>query len=319
MNDKLVDEVKKLNDFLKIKYNNLNRLNRENKRELLYKIGEFVKTEKLSEDKLYNIKAEGGVVAIDGSTNKFGGAYPHYIQMFKAVGSTGVSEKNNIEITDIYCPLIDEGSIYEEKAIIDSKLAEVEVKAALEICKKNPKIIMMDGSLIRYRILCGNIWEELKKIALEKNIIIIGIIEDIKTSTIYDNIINKEEDNSSNKIIYDREFIFDSLDYLEALYINKQESGKDSYGFRSAFFRSSKEPLAISVDILEEQVENLNLCLSLVASITDINSRGIPFILDIVDVQTRISNDMTEQLIKSYVDIEFYEKLFNAQRFKRRF
>ena len=239
--------------------------------------------------------------------------------MFKAVASVGIDEKKNIEITDVFCPLIDGSNIYDEQTIIDSKLAEVEVKAAIESSKNNPQVIMMDGSLIRYKILCGNIWEELKSIALEKNIIIVGIIEDIKTSIIYDNTTNINKDNSNNQIIYDREFIFDSLKYLEALCINKQDSGKDSYGFRSAFFRSSKEPVSIAVDILEEQEEKIGFCLSLVASTTDINSRGIPFILDIVDVQTRITNDMIEQLIKSYIDIEFYEKLFNAQRFKRRF
>ncbi|HHX70570.1 MAG: DNA double-strand break repair nuclease NurA [Miniphocaeibacter sp.] len=319
MEEKLIEELKKLNGFLIEKYYSVNKYNREEKRNLLGKVGSFMNINSLLTDELKNIKKAGGVVAVDGSTNKYGGAFPHYIQMFKAVASLGLRENENIEIADLYCPLIDKGSIYEEKKIIDRKLAQTELKVAIEAVKKSPKIIIMDGSLIRYRILAEELWTRLKDLVIENNIILIGVVEDIKTSIIYDNIYKIKGENDTTVAIYDREFIFDALNYLEALYLNKQKKGKDSFGFRSTFFRSSKAPSAIAVDILEEQEAYLELSLSLIASITDINSRGIPFILDIADVQARITNDLIKQLIKNYIDVEFYEKLFNAQRFKRSF
>ncbi|MDL2311160.1 DNA double-strand break repair nuclease NurA, partial [Peptostreptococcaceae bacterium OttesenSCG-928-C18] len=260
-----------------------------------------------------------GVVGVDGSTNMFGGAYPHYIQLFQSVASFGVDEEENIKVTDFYCPLVDESTINEEKNIKDSKLAEIEVEVAIKATEKNPYIIMLDGSLIRYKILCDEKWEKLKYIAKEKDIVLVGVIEDIKTSVIYDKISGKENSETTNNIIYDRELLFNKLEYLEALYIDKKESGKDEYGFKSAFLRSSKAPTIIAVDILEEQEEYLAEVLSLIVSITDINSRGIPFILDLADVQTRISDETIEQMTKMYIDTEFYEKLFNAQRFKRSF
>lgn len=319
MDKKLIDEIKQLNKLLTEKYKIIDKLNREEKRQKLQIIGDFFKIDPLDTNELKEIKNTGGVIAVDGSTNSLGGAYPHYIQLFKAVASTGLNENNNLETVDIYCPLIDEGDIYDEKSIVDGKLAEVEVRIAIEATKLNPKIILMDGSLIRYNILCKNYWERLRKIVVEKDIILVGVIEDVKTSIAYSNILGKDDSKNSSEIIYDREFIFDTLNYLEALYINKKDSGKDNYGFRSCFFRSSKEPSFIAVDILEEQEKHLMQTLSLIASITDKSGRGVPFILDIVDVQTRISNDMIKQIIKNHIDIEFYEKLFNAQRSKRSF
>ncbi|QQK07336.1 DNA double-strand break repair nuclease NurA [Miniphocaeibacter halophilus] len=319
MEEKLSNELKKLNNLLIEKYYSIDKYNRDEKRNLLSKVGNYINIKSLKVDELKEIKDLGGVIAVDGSTNKFGGAFPHYVQMFKAVASFGLKENENIEIADLYCPLIEEGNIYEEKKIIDKKLAEIELKAAIEAIKNNPKIIIMDGSLIRYRILAENLWVKLKDLVIKNNIILIGVVEDIKTSVIYDNIYNINHENNTSETIYDREFIFDALDSLEALYLNKQKKGKDSFGFRSTFFRSSQAPSAIAVDILEEQEQYLEFCLSLLASITDVNSRGVPFILDIADVQARITNDLTKQLIKTYINVEFYEKLFNAQRFKRSF
>lgn len=319
MDKKLIEEIKQLNILLTEKYRVINKFNREEKREELKKIGEFFQIDPLDIKELEDIKNTGGVIAVDGSTNSLGGAYPHYIQLFKAVASTGLNESNNLENVDIYCPLVDEGNIFDEKSIVDGKLAEVEVKIAIESTKLNPKIILMDGSLIRYNILCKNYWERLREIVIEKGIILVGVIEDVKTSIAYSNVLGSDNSKNSNEIIYDREFLFDTLNYLEALYINKKDSGKDNYGFRSCFYRSSKEPSFIAVDILEEQDKYLMQILSLIASITDKSGRGVPFILDIVDVQTRISNDMIKQIIKNHIDIEFYEKLFNAQRSKRSF
>ncbi len=318
MENEIITEVKKVNDFLREKYNQINKYSKSEIRDLIKNIGELMTISKLSDNELLSIKNKGGVVGIDGSTNTFGGAYPHYIQLFQAVASFGINEEDIIKVTDFYCPLVHESTIIEEKNIKDSTLASIEMQVAIKATEKNPYIILLDGSLIRYKILCEDKWEELKSIAKEKDIVLVGVIEDIKTSVIYNSIINSKSDTTNN-IIYDRELLFNNLEYLEGLYIDKKESGKDEYGFRSAFLRSSKAPTITAIDILEEQEEYLEEVISLVVSTTDINSRGIPFILDLADVQTRISDDMIEQMIKMYIDTEFYEKLFNAQRFKRSF
>ena len=318
MKNLLVEELKNLNNALKNKYDLLNKFSLEEKREFLKKTGNLFVIEKMDIDRLKELKDTGGIVVVDGSTNRFGGAYPHYIQLFKAVASKGLRLEENIEITDIYCPLLHEGSIADEKNIVEKKLAEVELKIAMKAAEQNPRFIVMDGSLIRYRILCNYLWEKFKQVIIDKNIVLIGVIEDIKTSIIFNNIADMNS-NNPEKIIYDREFIFNSLNYLEALYIDSNNTGKYNYGFKSSFFRSSQAPSAIAIDILEEQESELSKSLSLVGAITDINSRGIPFILDIVDLQARITNENIKELIKSYIDIEYYEKLFNAQRYKRSF
>jgi len=90
---------------------------------------------------------------------------------------------------DFYTPLyteeeeanwLEEDVVRDEK-ISNKKLAAIEVEAALEgVQELNPYAVMMDGSLIRYKIVCSEKWERLKEECEKRNILLVGVIKDIK-------------------------------------------------------------------------------------------------------------------------------------------
>lgn len=311
MEDKIISKLKSLNEELNKKYFLLDSFSNFEKRKILNSFGVFENIEPMNKESLEKLKELGGVYAVDGSTNRYGGAFPHYIQIFRGLAIKDIKE--NKEAVEVYCPLLEDIDIYEENKTLDKLLAAVELEAAIESAFDKPAVIMMDGSLIRYRILNKSKWEELKNVAMEKNIYIVGVIEDIKTNIVYDNI--KDEHNS--EFFYDREFLFNCLDYKEAFIPNEKESGKDSYQIRSSFIRSSLEPTVIAVDMMEEQFSNIKDILSLVLSLTNKNSRGIPYILDLVDMKARLTNKKMKYLSESYITKDRFELLFHSQRDKR--
>ncbi len=311
MEDKIISKLKTLNEELNRKYFLLDSFSNSEKKKILNGFGLFENIEPMDKESLEKLKDRGGVFAVDGSTNRYGGAFPHYIQIFRGLAMKDIKESK--ESVEVYCPLLEDIDIYEENKTLDKLLAAVELEAAIEAACDNPTVIMMDGSLIRYRILNENKWEKLKNIAIEKNIYIVGVIEDIKTNLVYENI---KEDYSS-EFFYDREFLFNCLEYKEAFIPNEKDSGKDSYQIRSSFIRSSFEPAVIAVDMMEEQFSNIRDILSLVLSLTNKNSRGIPYILDLVDMKARLTNKKMKYLSESYITKGRFELLFHSQRDKR--
>ena len=64
-------------------------------------------------------------------------------------------------------------------------MSKLEVECVIEsVVTQKPKYVFMDGSLIRFEINCKKEWEELKSSALKHNVILSGVIEDIKTHSI---------------------------------------------------------------------------------------------------------------------------------------
>lgn len=311
MEDKIISKLKTLNEELNRKYFLLDSFSNSEKKKILNGFGLFENIEPMDKESLEKLKDRGGVFAVDGSTNRYGGAFPHYIQIFRGLAMKDI--KDSKESVEVYCPLLEDIDIYEENKTLDKLLASVELEAAIEATCDNPTVIMMDGSLIRYRILNENKWKKLKNIAIEKNIYIVGVIEDIKTNIVYENI----KGDYDSDFFYDREFLFNCLDYREAFIPNEKELGKGSYKIRSSFIRSSFEPAVIAVDMMEEQFSNIRDILSLVLSLTNKNSRGIPYILDLVDMKARLTNKKMKYLSESYITKGRFELLFHSQRDKR--
>lgn len=320
----LIDLIKNMNESLREKYSKIDNISRDNMRKFVEKnIGPIISFEKMKGKALKSISERGGIFAVDGSSNTYGGNFPHYMDLYQAICYTSIKKEENTVLVDGYIPLLDEDlDLFmdkDNKNLREKKLANIEVLAAIEgIKKKVPKILLMDGSLIRYEILAKENWDILKDICLEKNIMIAGIIEDIKTSII-DGFLREDKEFKIETVYYDREILFNLLDYGEAIIIKDLNKGKENYGLKSSFIRSSKSPTVIGVDVLEEQYKNMGSMISLILSITDENSRGIPLLLDLVDEETRISDEMIKQLLKTHIDNGLYEKLFNAQRYKRGF
>ncbi len=328
---KLGKAIENINNILLEEYNSVLSENKVKLKSYIdSSFGGIKKIEPLSKDILIEYEKLGGIVGVDGSNNKVGGTEPHYIEFYQGLAkSTKIKELSVIE-TDYYTPMeMDFKTILEEDEdeevpstkIRRKKLAEVEIEVALRsIDELKPMIIMMDGSLLRYKIESKEKWELLKNRCTDEGIILIGIVEDIKTKVIgdfmkTDNIVDKISD------FYDREILYGLLDYGEVVFIpnDGEISKKYREGISSAFIKSSTEPTVIAIDIMENQIDSLEDMIGLVLSLTPKNSRGIPLWLDIVDSEVRIEDKMINGLLESNMDKKLIETFFKAERDKRTF
>ncbi|MGO1369944.1 DNA double-strand break repair nuclease NurA [Senegalia sp. (in: firmicutes)] len=334
INDQLKNIVSELNDVLSKKYENTSKMEIKDIRKIINEnVGHIRKCRILSNDELVEYANTGGIVAVDGSNNKFGGAYPHFIELYQGLAKNSLKDHAPIIEVDFYTPLYSE----RESEIIDKlskdnptkteidafiksyKLSCIELKAAIKAAKElNPKVIMMDGSLIRYKIECADKWKSLKEICMKKDILLVGVVKDIKTNIIGTTLGEKEFLNPPMNFLYDRELLYGVLDVGEILIPEKKNTPKYVEGLSSLFIRSSKSPMITGVDILSSQEPYLKEMANLVYTLTPENSRGIPLWIDIIDKEVRISDKLMLGLLDKYLDTEILEKLFVSERSKRR-
>lgn len=286
-------------------------------------IGNIVKMDKLDKEHLSRCETKGGVVGVDGSVNKLGGSEPHFVEVFQGLAKSTCIDKEPIFKADIYTPLIDEkkDEVFGEEKKDDKEernrlLANIEVEVALESAKEHkPYAILMDGSLIRYYIYSYELWIKLREECEKNNILLVGVIEDIKTSIIGDKLGELKKEVKVKA--YDRELLFGLLEYGEMIAIDDDVNSKHQSGYSSVFMRSSISPSVIGMDIIDTQKEYLEEMARLVFTLTPENSRGVPLWLDLVDKEVKISDALMKGLIERYMDKDIYERFFVSERSKR--
>lgn len=331
VSEELKDKVKELNSTIKNKYKDVLSIDKKTLRNFIEdNIGEILKLDRLSTEELEKFLGKGGILGVDGSMNKMGGAYPHFVEVYQGLAKSSLYSDQPIYKADFYTPLnlerekatlnelegkADKGG--KNDAITDYKLSGIEVDAALEgLNDFDPYAIMMDGSLIRYDIECYNKWIQLRKECERKGVILIGVIKDIKTSVIGQGLL-EERRFGINDCFHDRELLYGLLEYGEMICIKDDVGKKSREGFSSIFMRSSNSPSVIGMDILDSQKEHLGEMARLVFSLTPFNSRGVPLWLDIVDSEVKISDKMVQNLLERYLDRDVLEKFFISERDKR--
>ncbi len=324
INQDLKEKILSLSNLLE---NKLERVLSGNKEELRAfinnNIGQIKRIEKLDGKDLKHYQENGGIVGVDGSNNRVGGAYPHYVEAYQALAKSTAKREQPIFKTDIYTPLLGESkensqeygdNVNEDKKNI--RLANLEVEAALEsIDELKPYAIMMDGGLIRYDIYAFDKWMELKNKCEDKGIILFGVIKDIKTSMIGEK--QMELDPEIKYSFYDREMLFGLLDYGEIIIIEDYANKKEPQGYASVFIRSSLQPCVIGMDIIESQRDKILDMARLVLTLTPENSRGVPLWLDMVDKEVKITDDIMHGLLERYMDRGIYQRFFISERDKR--
>lgn len=325
LSQELKEKIGEFNTRLNEKYKKLFEMDGKDIRRFIEdNIGQIVQLEKLSHGELNNFYSNGGVVGVDGSKNRIGGAYPHYVEIYQGLAKSSISNKVPIFKADYFTPLddefeleIDEDARGKEGLITDYKLSGIEVDVALESIKEhNPSVIMMDGSLIRYDIECFDKWINLRRECEERGIILIGVIKDIKTNIVENQLCELGLlEGMAN--IYDREVMYGLLDYGEAVKISDEVTKKSKEGFTSLFMRSSYAPNVIGMDMLDSQRKYLEEMARLVFTLTPQNSRGVPLWLDIVDSEVKLTDKMIRSLLENYLDRDILEKFFISERDKR--
>ena len=310
----LMDEVSDLNERLKNR-KNVSKLSREDIRNLITnEIGKIKIYDRFSVDKLKEIKQDGCICVVDGSVNRVGANYPNYVEFFQSMALLS-SDKEPLVKADILCPLVDEFSERDQFQISKEKLCATELAVAIEaVSNHDVKILMMDGTLMRYALEAEGLYEALVELCDEKGVILVGVVEEISTKII----MNTFHENGKNVgMLFDREALFNLLDMNEGFVVKKYKSRKEEYNIEQAFIRTSKDPCVIAIDIPSQNMGKFDEIISFVLTMSDENTRGVPFLLDLVDKKTRIDNKQAEILAKKYLDTEMYQSIFRSQRSKR--
>ena len=225
------------------------------------------------------------------------------------------SDQEPLVKADILCPLVDEYSERDQFQISKEKLCATELAVAIEaVSHHDIKILMMDGTLMRYSLEAEDLYEDLVKLCDMKGVLLVGVVEEISTKIIMNTF--NENDNYVG-MLFDREALFNALDMDEGFVVEGHKSRKDEYNIEQAFIRTSKDPCVIAIDIPSQNMNDFDEIISFVLTMSDENTRGVPFLLDLVDKKTRIDNKQAEILAKKYLDTEMYQSIFRSQRSKR--
>lgn len=306
----LEGQLREVNKNLRDKYDFIFSLDNDTfRKELTENVGRLIEMEKFPKEKLSKYKR---TVGVDGSNNRSGGAFPHFIEIFQGLAKS--TDGNEVYKNKVYTPTLND--IYEDKNLSQKYLATIEIETALEyINKYDFDYLMMDGGFIRYKINCLDLFTELRETCEAKNIVLFGVIKDLKTNVIARSL---EIDES----IYDREILFNRLKTGEAVLIRNEINKKFikdglGEGFSSAFMRTSKFPGAVGLDILDTQEKYLEEISKLIYTLTPMSSRGVPLWLDIVDKDVKITDEILTTLLEEYLDRDVYERFFISERDKR--
>lgn len=310
----LMDEVSHLNERLKNR-KNVSKLSRKDVRDLITdEIGNIKVYDRFDVNKLKEIKESGSICVVDGSVNRIGANYPNYVEFFQSMALLS-SDQEPLVKADILCPLVDEYSERDQFQISKEKLCATELAVAIEaVSHHDIKILMMDGTLMRYSLEAEDLYEDLVKLCDMKGVLLVGVVEEISTKIIMNTF--NENDNYVG-MLFDREALFNALDMDEGFVVKNHKSRKEEYNIEQAFIRTSKDPCVIAIDIPSQNMDDFDEIISFVLTMSDENTRGVPFLLDLVDKKTRIDNKQAEILAKKYLDTEMYQSIFRSQRSKR--
>ncbi len=310
INKEIIESMKVLNENLKNKLSYLDNLNKKEIRKKLSDNGDFATINKLSKDQLSKYK---NTACVDGSVNRYGESYPHYIDLFQGLGKISGDKVSNEYKVFINSPII--SNLETDEDLKKKYLAKIEVEVALSILDNyDIKLLLMDGNLIRYNIEAPESFNLLKEKALKKNTYLAGFIKESKSNNL-SNLFFEEIDFQ----VYDKDLLYGVFDIGEGYVLSENLNKKVSQGFASMFLRTSNYPGISGLEVIYEQRDRLVEIASLLYSLTSKMSRGVPMIIDMVDKEAKLDDKLVEELIKSYIDKDIVERFFRSERSMRKY
>ncbi|HHW02568.1 MAG TPA: DNA double-strand break repair nuclease NurA [Thermoanaerobacterales bacterium] len=276
--------------------------------------GIFRKCRKLDAGTLSIIVEKGGVAGVDGSTNSGGGTFPYVITLQQAMAMACQKQGGEIVLSDAFSPLLMEETMSEDdyREYVKKNLAVLEANAALLALEEfKPAVLLMDGSLVRFKIEASHLWDRLGQKSFEQGTLLAGVVEGISTGIIYS--VLKDEVPQVPAGAMDWEILSGILEVGEVL---EMAPGLFKEGFRTCFARFSTDPRPIGIDTPEEQDGFLEQVEDLIFTLTPENGRGIPVWLDIIDNKVKITDMMMEGLMNSHLGQD-YAEFISPKRNKR--
>lgn len=286
-NDRLLDKHKKLKN--------------EVTKEKLLTLGEFYMSRHLTDEEMNSFLPKG-IAAVDGSNNSYGGADPNIIHFLRACYIPDM-KRNRVEEVRILSPLVD------VEVSPKSELSKLELIAAMKGLEKyDSKALLMDGGLIRYILDAEDEYNELLELVKDRDTLFMGVIEDMKSRSI-----SKALDVDG----FDRELLFGKLAPGEAFFLHDELNLKKESSISTIYLRPGNDPMAISIDFPNFLGDKRELITNLVRTLTPDMSRGIPFILDIVDKYAKVTDKDMQYFIKKYISEDVKRLYLDEARQKR--
>lgn len=286
-NDRLLDKHKKLKN--------------EATKEKLSTLGEFYMSRHLTDEEMNSFLPKG-IAAVDGSNNSYGGADPNIIHFLRACYIPDM-KRDRVEEVRILSPLVD------VEVSPKSELSKLELIAAMKGLEKyDSKALLMDGGLIRYILDAEDEYNELLELVKERDTLFMGVIEDMKSRSI-----SKALDIDG----FDRELLFGKLAPGEAFFLHDELNLKKESSISTIYLRPGNDPMAISIDFPNFLGDKRELITNLVRTLTPDMSRGIPFILDIVDKYAKVTDKDMQYFIKKYISEDVKRLYLDEARQKR--
>ncbi|HYF78169.1 MAG TPA: DNA double-strand break repair nuclease NurA [Symbiobacteriaceae bacterium] len=317
MADDWVQQLQALNGRVRTLISDVTLGDKRQRRNTLQQVGRFRPLRRLGGAELENLLDGGLLVGVDGSINTFGGQFPYYVDLIRALAKPSRGEA--VVVKSIHCPIPPEEEDDQETAIRNDNevrqrmLAELEVQAAIEaVDRLQPKLILMDGPLVRFDMRAKDSFVILCEKVTRNRIALLGCIENIESKVIGSVLGDLIPPGWRNR--YDRELLWDLLAYGEVLEIRTAAKGLPRPGTREAeaaranpictwFIRSSLDPVVVGVDMLQSQLDLAGSYIDYLYTLSPADGRGIPIWLDLVDREVRLTD----------VELEAYTELLDPQ------
>lgn len=337
--DEWVSQLQQLNGQITQAESNLG--SREERRRLLEEhVGPIRRLRRLEEKELASFLGGRPLVGVDGTLNTFGGAFPHYLDLMRAIAKPTVGEV--LVRKAMHCPL-PPGDLSEEVVAVQrdaelrqQKLATLEAQVALEAAEQlNPGILLMDGPLVRFDMRTKNTFSVLQQNVIDGKILLAGCIENIESRVIPTMMGSVTPDGWQNR--YDRDILWGVLEMGEVLEVRRPVKGiearkasaslEDRTGaakgqqeptpVRTWFMRTALDPGVVGLEMLEAQSEAMGRVADYLYTMTPQDGRGMPIWLDIVDREVRL----TDVELSAYLELldPQWKRVFMTKRSARIF
>jgi hypothetical protein len=266
---------------------------------------------------LANALGGGLLVGVDGTINTYGGQFPYYVDFLRALAKP--SQGESVVLKDLHCPIPPEDDADAETALRNDnevrqrKLAELEVQAAIAaIDRYKPKIVLMDGPLVRFDMRAKDSFSILCRKVISDRIALLGCIENIESKVLGTVLGERTPPGWRNR--FDRDLLWDLLEYGEVVEIRQPAKGLPQPGMTETeaakaipictwFMRSSLDTTVVGVDMLQAQLDLSGAFVDYLFTLSPADGRGIPIWLDVVDREVRLTD----------VELEAYADLLDPQ------
>jgi len=294
------------------------------------RIGRFMQMDRMRKEEIAPFLQGKAVAGVDGSSNQFGGSYPGTITLLQAGALTTNREK--VLLGDAISPMSGKDQIkikeYQERHQLteqdaflrykDARMAWLEVEVALQLIgQTTPALLLFDGGFVRYESKAYSRWEEYEALANSQGILSLGIIEEVGTNFISRGL---QEVLDGKLLPYDRQLLFGVLEPGEVLLLDPSLKHKGiTSRYYTCFARFSNHPSIIGIDLFSDQKDQLLPALRFLFANTLEGGRGIPFWIDRVDHEIKLSYRETEAMIRNTFPPDWVEKFLVSQRSRRDF